>query len=62
VVRFAVRRLADVLRIPVEADDPEWYPLQHHFGLTAFGANVYVTRADGTAVRQGPPSDRGRHA
>jgi hypothetical protein len=45
--RFAVRQLEDVPRIPTEADDPEWYPLQHYFGFTAFGVNVYVARADG---------------
>jgi quercetin dioxygenase-like cupin family protein len=44
-VRFAVRRLADVPRVRTEPD-PEWYPLQHHFGLTAFGANVYVAKTD----------------
>ena len=27
--------------------DPEWHPLQHHFGLTAFGVNVYVASAPG---------------
>jgi hypothetical protein len=44
---FAVRRLEDVPRVPTEPDDPDWYPLQHHFGLTAFGANVYVARVAG---------------
>lgn len=29
------------------AGDPDWYPLQHHFGLTAFGVNVYVAAAAG---------------
>jgi hypothetical protein len=43
-----VRQLAEIPRIgPAEPKDPEWYPLQHHFGLTAFGANVYVSRAAG---------------
>jgi hypothetical protein len=27
--------------------DPEWRPLQHAFGLTAFGANAFVARAAG---------------
>jgi len=45
VPRFAVRRLAE---IPTVADaDVDWHPLQHHFGLTAFGANVFVARAAG---------------
>ena len=25
-------------------DDPVWHPLQHFFGLTAFGANAFVAR------------------
>ena len=46
--RFAVRRLEDVPRIPIEEPgDPEWYPLQHYFGFTAFGANVYVASQAG---------------
>jgi mannose-6-phosphate isomerase-like protein (cupin superfamily) len=46
--RWWVRRLDEIPRIgPEEANDPEWYPLQHHFGLTAFGVNVYVARAAG---------------
>jgi hypothetical protein len=44
---FAVRKLDDVPRIPHKPGDPEWFPLQHYFGLTAFGINVYVADADG---------------
>jgi hypothetical protein len=33
--------------VPTEPDAPDWYPLQHHFGLTAFGANVYVASSAG---------------
>jgi hypothetical protein len=29
---------------------PAWYPLQHAFGLTAFGANAFVAEAAGTAL------------
>jgi hypothetical protein len=46
-VRFAVRRLEDVP--PIDTGDPAepiWHPLQHYFRVTAFGANVYVARAD----------------
>jgi hypothetical protein len=45
--RFAVRRLADVPLVPAALDDLDWYPLQHHFGLTAFGVNVYVANTAG---------------
>jgi len=36
--------------LPLAADaepDAPWYPLQHVFGLTAFGANVFVAREPG---------------
>ena len=29
---------------PDDDGDPDWYPLQHYFGLTGFGANVYVAQ------------------
>ena len=46
--RYAVRRLEDIPRIPAdEPADPAWYPLQHYFRLTAFGANVYVANEVG---------------
>jgi hypothetical protein len=46
---YAVRRLEDVPRIEHDDPvDPDWYPLQHYFRLTAFGANVYVAREDGS--------------
>ena len=42
---WAVRTLKE---IPTVTDgdpgDPDWHPLQHFFGLTAFGANVFVAR------------------
>jgi hypothetical protein len=44
-VRFAVRRLDEIPTVP-EAD-VEWQPLQHHFGLTAFGANLFTARDAG---------------
>src|SRR5262249_28975364 len=45
--RYAVRRLEDVPRIASDAEDPDWYPVQHYFRFTAFGVNVYVAKADG---------------
>jgi hypothetical protein len=36
-----------------EADDPDWHPVQHFFGLTTFGANVFVaTRGHETLVAE----------
>jgi quercetin dioxygenase-like cupin family protein len=39
---YWVKRLDEVPLVPT--DDPadfDWYPLQHHFGLSAFGINVF---------------------
>jgi Cupin domain len=48
-----VRQLGEIPRIgPEEPRDPEWYPIQHHFGLTAFGVNVYVARAAGDLLSE----------
>jgi hypothetical protein len=42
VAGYWVKQLDEVPLVPT--DDPadlDWYPLQHHFGLSAFGANVF---------------------
>jgi quercetin dioxygenase-like cupin family protein len=39
-VRYAVRRLDEVPTVP--GSGVRWHPLQHHFRLSAFGANVFV--------------------
>ena len=50
-MRYAVRRLHEVPRIPPEEPgDFDWFPLQHYFRLTAFGVNVYVATEDGGDV------------
>jgi uncharacterized cupin superfamily protein len=42
-MNWAVRRLDDVPAVArTGEDDPDWRPLEHFFGLTAFGANVFV--------------------
>jgi quercetin dioxygenase-like cupin family protein len=41
-----VKRLDEIPLVPEdESGDPLWYPLQHHFGVTGFGINVYVAPA-----------------
>jgi quercetin dioxygenase-like cupin family protein len=41
--RFSVKRLHEIPGVPdPDPGDPEWKPLRHHFGLEAFGANVFV--------------------
>ena len=49
--RWSAKPLREVPLIEKEAPgDPDWFPLQHHFGLTAFGVNVYVAAAAGDAL------------
>ena len=42
---WAAIPLEDVPRVPTEEPGPTWYPLQHAFGLTACGANMFVAQA-----------------
>jgi hypothetical protein len=44
-MRYAVRRLDEVPTVP--GTDVRWHPLQHHFRLSAFGANVFVADSAG---------------
>ena len=45
---WAARHVSEIPKVADgEADDPDWYPLQHFFGLATFGANVFVA-AQGT--------------
>jgi hypothetical protein len=40
-----VRELEEIPLVPGGGEnDPDWRPLQHFFGLTAFGANVFTAR------------------
>ena len=42
-MRWAAGELTDVPLVPTaDADDFSWHPLQHFFGLTAFGVNLFV--------------------
>jgi hypothetical protein len=48
VAGWAAKRIEDVpLVSDGEPSDPDWYPLQHHLGFTAFGANVFVGHEPG---------------
>jgi AraC-like ligand binding domain len=49
--RWAARTISEVPNVTDgDADDPDWHPLQHFFGLTAFGANVFVARREGQTL------------
>lgn len=48
--RYWVKRLDEVPRVPSEEGDAVWYPLQHYFGFTAFGLNVYAAPEAGGAL------------
>ena len=53
-IGWAARRIDEVPRVTDgEPGDPDWHPLQHFFGLTSFGANVFVaTEGDQTLVAE----------
>src|SRR5215212_3860912 len=39
---YWVKRLEEVPLVPTpDPADFDWYPIQHHFGLSAFGINVF---------------------
>jgi hypothetical protein len=43
-----IARIVDVpLVTDGDAGDPDWHPLTHYFGLTAFGLNAFVGREAG---------------
>jgi hypothetical protein len=44
---WAARALDDLPRAADAEPGAPWYPLQHAFGLTAFGANVFVAGKPG---------------
>jgi hypothetical protein len=48
---WAVRNIAEIPRVTAsEPDDPDWRPLQHFFGLTAFGANIFIAHREGQTL------------
>jgi hypothetical protein len=51
VSKYWVKRLDEVPRVPEEdPGDPVWHPLQHYFGFTSFGVNVYAAPESGGAL------------
>jgi hypothetical protein len=43
VAGWAVSEIGEIPTVPGGAtEDPEWHPVQHFFGLTTFGANLFV--------------------
>ena len=48
--KYWVKRLDEVPHVPSDEGDPIWFPLQHFFGFTAFGVNVYTAPEAGGAL------------
>ena len=49
--KWAARTLFEIPTVKdAGPDDPSWHPLQHFFGLSAFGANVFVARDAGQTL------------
>ncbi len=46
---------------PDDADDPDWHPIQHFFGITTFGANLFVaTQGSETLVEEHDEASSGQ--
>jgi quercetin dioxygenase-like cupin family protein len=43
-----------------DPDDFDWYPIQHHFGLTAFGVNAFGGDAGTTLVAEHDERESGQ--
>jgi hypothetical protein len=60
-VSYWVKRLDEVPLVPTDdPDDFDWYPLQHHFGLAAFGVNAFGGDAGIELVAQHDELDSGQ--
>jgi hypothetical protein len=59
---WAARHITEIPKVADgEADDPAWHPLQHFFGLTTFGANVFVaTHGSETLVAEHDEASSGQ--
>jgi hypothetical protein len=58
---YWVRRLDEIPLVPT--DDPadfDWRPIQHHFGLSAFGANVFGGEPGVELVAEHDETDSGQ--
>jgi hypothetical protein len=43
-------QIADIPPLPNDLVEADWKPVRHHLGITAFGTNAYVARAEGQLV------------
>jgi hypothetical protein len=60
-VSYWVKRLEDVPLVPTDdPDDFDWYPLQHHLGLRAFGVNAFGGDAGIELVAEHDERDSGQ--
>jgi hypothetical protein len=58
---YWVKRLDEVPLVPTDdPDDFDWYPIQHHFGLGAFGVNAFGGEPGITLVAEHDESGSGQ--
>jgi len=56
--RFWVKRLDEIPLVPTDdPDDFDWYPIQHHLWINAFGVNVYGGDAGTAFVHEHSETD-----
>ena len=57
--RFWVKRLDEIPLVPTDdPDDFDWYPVQHHLWIDAFGVNVYGGDAGTAFVHRHDETDQ----
>lgn len=57
-MRYAVKRIEEIPGVPdPDPGDPDWKPLRHHFGLGAFGVNVFIQAEAGGRLVDDQPRD-----
>jgi hypothetical protein len=47
---FAAVHYSAIAPVPLEPGDPEWRPVRHHFGLSAFGTGIFRGAEPGDVV------------
>jgi mannose-6-phosphate isomerase-like protein (cupin superfamily) len=48
--RYGVSPLSEIQPLASDLVEGEWRPVRYHFGITAFGCNAYVARAEGELI------------
>jgi len=48
--RYGVAHISEIEPLASDLVEGDWRPVRYHFGITAFGTNAYVARAEGELI------------